>query len=117
VSRQLTSGVASEFLSNLKAINNPTSFSYNDNYCGAWLDSKVKDYGFASWEKMAAACRKLLKVPAPVKMVKIPARLLGELRNFIESMQIVVNKDMSFSGISVRSKELVKKIDATRRKK
>jgi hypothetical protein len=115
--RTLTPGVAKDFLGNLAAINDPNSLSYNDNYCGAYLDDKTRDYGFASWTKMATACRKLLKQPAPVKMVKIPAKLLGEMRNFIESMQNIVGKDMSFSGISVRSEELVKKIDAARRTK
>ena len=112
--RTLTPGVAQDFLRNYNAINDPQSLSYNDNYCGAYLNDKMKDYGFASWEKMATACRKLLKVSKPVKMVKVPASLLAEARNFIASMQNIVNNDMSFTSISARSEELVKKIDAVK---
>src|SRR5271167_2855808 len=110
--RTLTLGVAEEFLANFNGINDPNSLSYNDNYCGAYLNQKTQDYGFETWDKMAAACRKLLKISKPVKMVKIPAKLLSEVRNFVESMQNIVGKDMSFISISARSEELVKKIDA-----
>lgn len=112
--RTLTLGVAQDFLANYRGINDPNSLSFNDNYCGAYLNEKTRDYGFKTWEKMAAACRKLLKQPAPVKMVKIPAKLLGEVRNFVASMQNIVGKDMSFVSISARSEELVKKIDAAK---
>jgi len=48
------------------------------------------------------------------KSVTIPAALLGEARNFIDSMRNIVSKDMSFDAIAARSEELVKKIDAAR---
>jgi hypothetical protein len=110
----LTSGVAEEFLRNYNAINCPTSLSYNDNYCGAWLSEKTRDYGFKTWEKMAVACRKLLKISKPVKMVKVPA-LLAEARNFIESVQNIVGNDMSFPALAARSEKLVAKLDAAKK--
>jgi hypothetical protein len=48
----------------------------------------------------------------PVRMVKIPAKLLGEIVGFIESMQNIVNKDMSFISIAARSEDLVRRIRA-----
>jgi hypothetical protein len=113
--RTLTTGVAEDFLHNYNAINCPTSLSYNDNYCGGYLNDKTRDYGFKTWDSMAAACRKLLKISKPVKMVKVPASLLAEARNFIASMQNIVEKDMSFISISERAEKLTKKLDAAKK--
>ena len=113
--RTLTTGVAQDFLRNYGAITNPQSLSYNDNYCGGYLNDKTRDYGFKTWDSMAAACRKLLKISKPVKMVKVPASLLAEARNFIASMQNIVEKDMSFISISERAEKLTKKLDAAKK--
>lgn len=113
--RSLTPGVAEDFLQNYNAINCPTSLSYNDNYCGAYLNNKVREYGFKNENTMAEACRKLLKISKPVKMVKVPASLLAEARNFIASMQNIVQNDMSFPAIADRAEKLAKKLDAAKK--
>jgi hypothetical protein len=113
--RALTTGVAGSFLQNYNSIRCPTSLSYNDNYCGAYLNDKTREYGFETWEQMAAACRKLLKISKPVKMVKIPASVLAEARNFVASMQNIVENDMSFVSIAERAEKLTKKLDAAKK--
>ena len=113
--RLLAANDARQFLTNYDAIRCPTSLSYNDNYCGQWINDKVREYGFKNEDAMAAACRKLLKISKPVKMVKVPASLLNEARNFIASMQNIVQKDMSFNSIADRAEKLAKKLDAARK--
>ena len=63
--RILTEGTARKFLDNYNGLRNPLSLAYNDNFCGAWLEQHVRDYGFKSQDAMAKACRKLLKTPVP----------------------------------------------------
>jgi hypothetical protein len=80
--RTLTTGVAQDFLHNYRAITDPQSLSYNDNYCGGYLNDKTRDYGFKTWEAMAAACRKLLKINPPTKKGKIRIEIVKYMGKF-----------------------------------
>jgi len=64
---QMAIRVAEQFMLNFNGINSPTSLSYNDNYCGAWLTEQINRFGYKTWEAMAADCRVILKgvKPAP----------------------------------------------------
>jgi len=70
--KDLAYKIASEFMQNFNGINCPTSLSYNDNYCGAWLVDQARKFGYDSPEAMAKECRIVLKAytPAPKPTVK-----------------------------------------------
>ena len=81
--KQLAYNIASEFMSNYNAIRNPQSFSYNDNYCGAWLNDQVAKFKYESWEAMAKACREVLKAYKPAPTAKKKDKLHIEVVKYM----------------------------------
>jgi len=80
---QMAIRVAEQFMLNFNGINSPTSLSYNDNYCGAWLTEQINRFGYKTWEAMAADCRVILKGVKPAPKVKAKEKLRIEVIKYM----------------------------------
>ena len=100
--KDLAYKIASEFMQNFNGINCPTSLSYNDNYCGAWLVDQARKFGYDSPEAMAKECRIVLKAytPAPKPTVKKEklrvevVKFMGKFGAFAASEQVMYRAEI-----------------------